>query len=186
MHTRWPLTHGTKGTTERLNPANLQSVPAALSRICASVPFRKSQRLSSFLCFVVNAALAGNGASIKAYSVAVDGLGMPASFDPERSPLVRVTARRVRQALIQYYNQDGRNDPVLINIPQGGYIPVFYTRAGDEAGAGKPLAPANPNAAVWTAMRKNHKNFIAEINQTRRLIEEARLLIATCRNIDSQ
>jgi TolB-like protein len=42
---------------------------------------------------------------------------------------VRVEARRLRRKLAEYYAGDGREDPIEICLPKGGYLPTFEVRA---------------------------------------------------------
>jgi len=102
-----------------------------LNRIIASATFRGSLRLTSFLRFVVEAALTGRGSRIKAYTVAVEALGRPDDFDPQNDPIVRVEAVRLRHALAHYYAGAGIDDPIVIEMPRGCYVPNFHrsTRA---------------------------------------------------------
>jgi Flp pilus assembly protein TadD len=81
--------------------------------------------LSRFLDYVVRRTLAGEGQSIKAYSVAVDVFGRDAGFDPQSDPIVRVQARRLRALLMEYYRGPGADDPIRIELPVGRYVPEF-------------------------------------------------------------
>jgi serine/threonine-protein kinase len=47
-------------------------------------------------------------------------------YDPNIDAIVRVEARRLRAKLKAYYMHDpGRNDPVLIALRPGSYVPIF-------------------------------------------------------------
>jgi serine/threonine-protein kinase len=46
-------------------------------------------------------------------------------YDPNVDAIVRVEARRLRAKLKEYYNGPGRNDPVLIELRPGSYVPLF-------------------------------------------------------------
>jgi hypothetical protein len=74
---------------------------------------------------VVEQQLAGQGSRIKAYTIAADALGRDANFDPQNDPIVRVEAGRLRRALDHYYTNGGCNDPIVIDLPRGHYVPVF-------------------------------------------------------------
>lgn len=104
------------------------TIRAALNRILASSDLRGSPRLATFLRFVVEATLAGRAEQIKGYTIAVEALGRPPSFDPQADPIVRVEATRLRRALQSYYSHEGQDDPLRIHIPKGGYVPVFEMR----------------------------------------------------------
>ena len=41
-------------------------------------------------------------------------------------PIVRVEARRLRSKLKAYYDGDGRDDPVAIELLSGSYAPRFH------------------------------------------------------------
>ena len=111
-----------RNIVERLDSADIGAV---MERIVASPGFSKSSQLSNFLRFVVEETLAGRTDRIKAYTIAVDALGRDPSFDPQTDPIVRVEAGRLRRALEHYYENGGRNDPFIIELPLGSYVPVF-------------------------------------------------------------
>jgi len=91
----------------------------------------KSDRLANILEYIVAEELAGRGDLIKAYSIAVDCLDRPESFDPGTDSIVRVEMGRLRRALQDYYTLVGKNDPFHIEIPKGKYQPVITRMAPD-------------------------------------------------------
>ncbi|OYX00601.1 MAG: hypothetical protein B7Z14_08615 [Bosea sp. 32-68-6] len=118
-------------------------VTAALERLVASETLRGSSQLVTFLRFVVTATIEGRQSSLKAYTIAVDGLRRPKSYDPQTDSGVRVLAGRLRRALQQYYREEGADDPVVIELPRGGYVPTFRFRAAGEASAPAALDVAS-------------------------------------------
>ena len=102
---------------------------SALERILANDAFRTSPQLGAFLRFVVEAALSGRGASLKGYTIGVEALGRDPRFDPQVDPIVRVEATRLRRAMERYYASAGSDDPVVIELPRGSYVPVFLRRS---------------------------------------------------------
>lgn len=113
-------------------------VRAQLERILASTEFSVPQRVRQFLTYVIHQTLAGHADRIKAYSVAVEVFGRDANFDMQNDPVVRIEAGRLRRALERYYLLAGSSDPILIEIPKGGYVPRFLrrdSRASDTASA---------------------------------------------------
>jgi TolB-like protein/Flp pilus assembly protein TadD len=101
-----------------------------LDRILASTTFRQVDRLKRFLSFVVTETLAGRGDQLKEYVIGVQVFDKDSSFDPRADPIVRVQARRLRARLVRYYREEGGSDVVLIELPKGGYTPVFKNRDG--------------------------------------------------------
>ncbi len=96
-----------------------------LERILAFNQFANSPNLSKFIAYVVEAKLNGNEADLKAYSIAVDALGRPETFDSQTDPSVRVLAGRVRSALRDFYTQNDEPGDISITIPKGSYRPEF-------------------------------------------------------------
>jgi TolB-like protein len=115
-----------------------------LHRILESQDFDASERDRRFLSYVVDEALSGGADRIKAYTIAIEVFGRDASFDPQTDPIVRVEAGHLRRALDRYYRSGGRNDPVIITIPTGGYAPTFERRA---VGAETPVVARGAAAA---------------------------------------
>ena len=97
----------------------------ALSRILTSEELRSSQQIQSVLQFIVEQELSGRGEQIKAYTIAVDVLGRSTTFDPQNDSTVRVIAGRLRRALSAYYDVEGREDAIRIDVPKGSYRPSF-------------------------------------------------------------
>jgi tetratricopeptide (TPR) repeat protein len=112
-----------------------------LGRILASEPFAASPMLASFLRYVVEETLAGRGDRLKAYTIAIGALERSDDFDPNDNPLVRVQARRLRQALERYYFTEGRGSDLVIELPLGTYVPNFVERSAAPEAA-PPPAPA--------------------------------------------
>jgi len=103
-------------------------IRAALERVVTSAVLSNSPHLVAFLRFVVEEALAGRGERLKAYTIATAALGRDADFDPQSDPIVRVEATRLRATLARYYEGPGRDDPVIIEIARGSYVPTFKER----------------------------------------------------------
>ena len=112
--------------TEALLPA--ESIRTQLEKILASEPFAEAERLRQFLRFTIDLTLRGGGSQIKEYVVAQEVFGREASFDPRNDPIVRVQAGKLRSRLAKYYAAEGREDPIIIEFPKGGYIPTFNLR----------------------------------------------------------
>jgi TolB-like protein/Flp pilus assembly protein TadD len=105
-----------------------KSIRQQLDRVLASPTFQPVDRLKRFLSFIVNEALEGRRKDLKEYVIGVQVFGKEASFDPRTDPIVRVQARRLRTRLVRYYREEGANDDIVIDLPKGGYGPVFRRR----------------------------------------------------------
>ena len=124
-----------------------EKVLNALRRVLVSEEFKTSPQLAAFLSFSVSRTLEGRGALLKAYTVATEVLGRNADFDPQTDPIVRVEATRLRRALDHYYLSDGRDDPVRITMPRGGYSIVIHGR-DEDPNERPPLEPDTPRRRI--------------------------------------
>ena len=123
------LTMGSRSAT--LSPASCRtSCSQQLSRILASKTFHQVDRLKRFVTFIVDETLDGRGGDLKEYVIGVQVFGKEPSFDPRTDPIVRVQARRLRARLARYYLDEGNGDEVVVDLPKGGYAPVFRPREG--------------------------------------------------------
>ena len=99
-----------------------------LQCIHASPTFKQVDRLKRFLSFIVLESIGGRRNELKEYVIGVHVFGKESTFDPRTDPIVRVQARRLRAKLVRYYQEEGRGDEVIIDLPKGGYAPVFKHR----------------------------------------------------------
>jgi TolB-like protein/Tfp pilus assembly protein PilF len=99
-----------------------------LERILGSATFKQVDRLKRFLSFIVLESIGGRSTELKEYVIGVHVFDKEPSFDPRTDPIVRVQARRLRAKLVRYYQEDGRGDELIIDLPKGGYAPVFKPR----------------------------------------------------------
>jgi TolB-like protein/Flp pilus assembly protein TadD len=128
-----------------------KAVKQQLDRILGSATFQQVERLKRFITFIVTEAAAGRADELKEYVVGVQVFGKESSFDPRTDPIVRVQARRLRARLLRYYHDEGQHDEVIIDLPKGGYAPVFKRREG------RPL----PKPSLTTALAS--RNTIAVV-----------------------
>lgn len=99
-----------------------------LERVLASDGFARSQRLSRFLRYVIEQSLEGREGELKESVIAVEVFGRNGDYDPKLDSIVRTEAGRLRARLTEYYSQEGVTDPVVLELPKGGYVPLFHER----------------------------------------------------------
>lgn len=124
---------------------------ALVERIAASREFQRAARLRDFLSYVVDRQLAGCRDEITEYHVGRRVFGRPESYNPGEDSIVRTEARTLRQRLARYFEGEGSQEPLILEIPRGGYIPVFHPR---QAEAGVPPATAAPVSAPVVSRRR--------------------------------
>lgn len=139
-----------------------------LARITAAPDFARAPVMRRLLEFLVRETLAGRGDGLKAYAVAVDGLGRPDDFDAQADSYPRVQVGRLRRMLDAFYARDDAKDGVRLHVPAGQYAVFFSldpappeaaeTLAGEADGGGAaggaidlPPAASPPSAAIAAA-----------------------------------
>lgn len=123
----------TETSVEALSVERQTAVRDQLDRIVKSGAFAQSQRRRRFLEYIVGEALAGRGDRLKGYAIARDVFDRDEAFDPNIDPVVRVEAGRLRDRLREYYEGEGRSDPIRIELPKGGYAPTIEFRLAEPA-----------------------------------------------------
>jgi TolB-like protein/Tfp pilus assembly protein PilF len=111
-----------------LDPEYARKVRAQLDRVLSSSTFGGSAKRVELLRYLVEHGLAGEAGQVNEYAIAVDVLGRPASFDPRIDSIVRTQVGRLREKLKDYYSNEGRQDPIVIDIPLRSYSPSFTVR----------------------------------------------------------
>jgi TolB-like protein len=115
-----------------MNKLEPELVQRHLEKVLVSAEMCRSKKLCQFLRFTVEEVLRGHGSELKEYAIAVGVFKRNREFDPGADPIVRVQARRLRSKLEQYYRSEGRDEPIQIEYPVGGYSPIFTRRAPSE------------------------------------------------------
>ena len=129
---------------QKVSPNNdlprLDLVQGYLEKVVVSAEMRRSKKLCEFLRFTVEEVLRGHGSELKEYAIGVGVFRRGREFDTGADPIVRVQARRLRSKLQQYYQAEGRDEPMRIEFPVGSYSPVFIQRMPQPAQATFPQA----------------------------------------------
>ncbi len=102
------------------------AIQQQLERLLTSSYFSHSRRIPSFLKFVVEQALSGQGDSLKERTLGIEVFGKDADYDTASDSVVRVTAAELRKRIAQYYQESGHEHELRISLPPGSYIPHFH------------------------------------------------------------
>ncbi|HJQ22580.1 MAG TPA: hypothetical protein VKA60_01605 [Blastocatellia bacterium] len=96
-----------------------------LDRLLHSRILHGSESLKAFLKFVVTKSVEDHETQLKEYTIATEVFGRGTNYDSRNDSVVRVQAGRLRAKLQEYYATEGKDDPVLIDLPKGHYNPAF-------------------------------------------------------------
>jgi TolB-like protein/Flp pilus assembly protein TadD len=110
-----------------------------LERVLASACFARRERLSKLLRFLVERQMEGREQELKESLIGVEVFGRRPDYDPKLDSTVRTEAVRLRARLSKYYSTEGSQDPLVIELPKGGYVPRF--RQPGAIGGGQRASP---------------------------------------------
>jgi TolB-like protein len=105
-----------------------RAVREELDRLLQSPIFAQSDRLGRFLRFTVEHAIGGTQDVLKEYLIGAEVYDRKPPYHPSQDSIVRTEARRLRSKLKEYYEGEGKGDPIFIYFRPGSYVPVFRSR----------------------------------------------------------
>src|SRR5882724_6999944 len=114
-------------------PISLFEKREELRRVLESKYFATSPKKSRFLEFVSEQAFLGNGDKLNEYLIGVEVYDRGTDFNSQKDPIVRVQAHEIRRLLKKYYEEEGKDSLIRIDLPSGAYVPVFGRSATEEA-----------------------------------------------------
>jgi hypothetical protein len=101
--------------------------------------------MSKFLLYAVAETLEGRQSGITEHQIGVRIFGRPTDYRTDEDNIVRNYARQVRKRLTEHFDGDGSRESLRLDIPVGGYVPVFSTVADVELNPGiESRFPFNP------------------------------------------
>src|SRR5580658_2515256 len=129
-----------KASAPEVTP-ELEAARKQVDRILASDTLHASEVLRRLMRFLADKTFSGEADRLKEYSVGLDALGKPASYDPRQDSGVRLQASRLRQKLDEYYRTEGSNDPLTIEMPRGRFK-ISWQARGETISIAAVQAPA--------------------------------------------
>src|SRR5438067_13843828 len=105
--------------------ADFERERSELATLLATGIFNRAPSLAQLLTYICERHFQGEAGQLKEYNIAVEALGRPPEFDQKRDSIVRVEAHRLRKRLKEYYDAEGADHAVRIEIPSGQYAPRF-------------------------------------------------------------
>src|SRR6267378_791037 len=127
---------------------------AQVRRILQSKAFRTSEVHRNLLNYLAEKSLSGTADSLKEYTVGLDVFAKPDSYDPRQESVVRMHTARLRQKLAEYYRTEGAEDPIVVDVPKGGFTMTFEPRQAPSPIPPEHVQPSAPiyRREVWLAV----------------------------------
>src|SRR6266478_4302291 len=110
------------GVNIQIEPENQR---AELRAVLESREFAKAPAMAKLLAYLCEKTFEGKAHEIKEFSIATDVYGRDLHFGEKRDSVVRVEVARLRKRLANYYEHEGSEHSLRIQIPAGTYQPEF-------------------------------------------------------------
>jgi hypothetical protein len=110
-----------------------------VQRVIDSQAFRRATAMRAFLLYIIEHANLGLVGRLREQTIGAEVLGRKPNYDPAVDNIVRVRAHELRGRLEKYFQSEGVDEPVVITIPRGAYVPEFVPRQLEEAPAAPPI-----------------------------------------------
>ena len=129
------MTHLTEPEID-LSEAEVNELLALVDRVSRSPQLRRASRLRELLLYIGKQSIEKGRTDLHEQEIGCSVFGRPSSYDTSQDNIVRVNATELRKRLESYFATDGASEAWVLEIPRGGYSPVFSRRVESA-----PVAP---------------------------------------------
>jgi hypothetical protein len=113
-----------------------------LERVAASPQLRRATRLQELLLYIGKCSLKDGYEKVHEQKIGVEVFGRHENYDTSVDNIVRTSVSELRKRIDAYFESEGSNETLLMEIPRWNYIPVFRYRKVE------PPITAEPPAAL--------------------------------------
>ncbi len=106
-------------------PLALNQSWALVERIAASAQLKRSARLRDLLLYIGRRQLKDGLSHIHEQQIGIDVFGRSDSYDTNLDNIVRANVSELRKRIKAYFETEGRDELLQVEIPRGGYVLVF-------------------------------------------------------------
>lgn len=146
---------------EQLDPAVCWKL---LERVAASPHLRRASRLCELLLYVGQRSLREGCEHVPEQEIGVKVFGRPDTYDNGNDSIVRTTISDLRKRIDAYFVGEGVHEPIVMEIPRGAYVPVFFSRDS------RPAVHEEFVGAVASDLRLANEHARPEISSTDRVV----------------
>ena len=108
---------------------------ALVQRVASSRQLIKAPQLREILLYISRRELTDHPIAITEQEIGCKVLGRRPDFSPNEDNIVRVQVRHLRKKLEEYFSSEGLEEPLVLTIPKGAYLPRFESRFAQPASA---------------------------------------------------
>lgn len=158
-----------------IEPRSDEAVPLSplqkrelVNRVLAGRVFSRAPAMRAFLLYITENTLSGHTDQLKEQIIGAEVLGRRPDYNPADDNIVRVRAHELRERLARYFSSEGAEEPVIITVPKGSYVPEFVARKLMPAEPPQPPAltsvlPADPPAITPAPVPVRSRRWIQPV-----------------------
>ena len=118
-----------KGASHPITPDACWKV---LEGAAASDHLKRATRLKEFLYYVGKKSIKEGCSDIHEQEIGQAVFGRRDFYDTSQDNIVRVSATELRRRVEAYFAAEGKDEPLIFDIPRGSYTPIFRWRAENQ------------------------------------------------------
>jgi hypothetical protein len=127
-----------------------------VDRVANSPTFQKSPRLREFLLYVADCTINDRLEGVREQQIAENVFNRKPDYNAGQDNIVRVEARSLRKRLEAYFAAEGKDEPIILSMPKGGYSVCFETRPPElEAAASAEISDLG-KVVVADPLQRSH------------------------------
>jgi hypothetical protein len=144
-------------------PIDPETCWALLERVAGSAQLKRATRLKELLLYVGQCSLKDGRDQVREQEIGAKVFGRPDGYDTSFDNIVRTNVSDLRKRIEAYFHGEGLNEPVVMEIPRGSYLPVFHRRPEETASIAEPLTAtsAEADAPIPPPARWNNRWVLA-------------------------
>jgi hypothetical protein len=104
---------------------------ALLERVAASAQLKRSVRLQELLFYIGKRYLKDGCGRVHEQEIGAQVFKRPDSYDTSFDNIVRTNVSDLRKRIEAYFQSEGAQEPLIVEIPRGAYTPVFRFRTAE-------------------------------------------------------
>ena len=136
---------------------------ALLERVAASPQLKRAARMQELLFYIGKRSLKDGSETVHEQEIGVEVFRRPENYDTSVDNIVRTNVSDLRKRIESYFESEGKDETLVMEIPRGSYLPVFKSRPAAPRITDEPIPfqvgaahdPAVMAAEMQRASRQN-------------------------------
>ncbi len=100
-----------------------------LERVAASAQLKRAARLQELLFYIGKRSLKDGSDTVHEQQIGIDVFRRPKGYDTSADNIVRTNVSDLRKRVEAYFESEGADETLVMEIPRGSYVPVFRYRS---------------------------------------------------------